>query len=100
ESPDRDAAVSVSVRNATGVEARTAEARVVLLNGGFTFLSGGTASGTQAASEVVYAEAADKENAVQVAKTLGLPADAVTQGEVSANARVSVVLGRDYEPSS
>ncbi|WP_411575754.1 LCP family protein [Streptomyces mutabilis] len=100
KSPDKDAAVSVSVRNATGDEDRTAKARVTLLNGGFTFLEGGTASGTQATSEVVYAEAADKENAVQVAKTLGLSADAVEQGKVSANARVSVVLGQDYEPSS
>ncbi|MEU4979339.1 polydiglycosylphosphate transferase PdtA [Streptomyces sp. NPDC021969] len=100
KSPDKDAAVSVSVRNATGEEDRTGKARVVLLNGGFTFVSGGTASGTEATSEVVYAEAADKENAVQVAKTLGLPTDAVTQGKVSANARVSVVLGQDYKPAS
>ncbi|MFE0803550.1 LCP family protein [Streptomyces sp. NPDC058812] len=100
KSPDKDAAVSVSVRNATGVEDRTGKARVVLLNGGFTFLEGGTGSGTQATSKVVYAEAADKENAVQVAKTLGLPTGSVTQGEVSANARVSVVLGQDYEPAS
>ncbi|MFB6552313.1 LytR C-terminal domain-containing protein [Streptomyces sp. NPDC056405] len=100
KSPDKDAAVSVSVRNATGVEDRTGKARVVLLNGGFTFLEGGTASGTEATSKVVYAEAADKENAVQVAKTLGLPTGSVTQGKVSANARVSVVLGQDYEPAS
>ncbi|MFC7982148.1 LytR C-terminal domain-containing protein [Streptomyces sp. NPDC057336] len=100
KSPDKDAAVSVSVRNATGVEERTAKARVTLLNGGFTFLSGGAAAGTEATSEVVYAEAADKESAVQVAKTLGLSADAVKQGEVSANARVSVVLGQDYDPAS
>ncbi|CAL9588203.1 LytR C-terminal domain-containing protein [Streptomyces sp. enrichment culture] len=100
KSPDKDAAVSVWVRNATGVEDRAGKARVVLLNGGFTFVSGGTASGTEAASKVVYAEAADKENAVQVAKTLGLSTDAVSQGKVSANARVSVVLGQDYKPAS
>ncbi|MEU7404411.1 LCP family protein [Streptomyces sp. NPDC044948] len=100
KSPDKDAAVSVWVRNATGEEDRTGKARVVLLNGGFTFVSGGTASGTEATSEVVYAEAADKENAVQVAKTLGLSADSVSQGKVSSNARVSVVLGQDYKPAS
>ncbi|MFH8702532.1 polydiglycosylphosphate transferase PdtA [Streptomyces rubrogriseus] len=100
KSPDKDAAVSVSVRNATGEEDRTGKARVVLLNGGFTFVSGGTASGTEATSQVVYAEPADKENAVQVAKTLGLPTGSVTQGKVSANARVSVVLGQDYKPAS
>ncbi|GAA3498045.1 polydiglycosylphosphate transferase PdtA [Streptomyces prasinosporus] len=99
KSPDKDAAVSVSVRNATGVKDRTEQARVVLLNGGFTFLEAGTAT-PEAASKVVYANAADKENATEVAKTLGLPATSVTKGEISANARVSVVLGRDYAPGS
>ncbi|MFF6810948.1 LytR C-terminal domain-containing protein [Streptomyces sp. NPDC012403] len=100
KSPDPDAAVSVSVRNATGVENRTEKARVVLLNGGFTFREAGTAAASETTSKVVYADAADKENATEVAKTLGLPADSVTKGEVSANARVSVVLGQDYEPGS
>ncbi|MBL3666942.1 LCP family protein [Streptomyces sp. M2CJ-2] len=99
KSPDKDAAVSVSVRNATGVEDNTEKARVVLLNGGFTFLKGGTAT-AEATSEVVYADAADKENAAEVAKTLGLPTSSVTKGEVSGNARVSVLLGQDYEPGS
>lgn len=99
KSPDPDAAVSVSVRNATGVENRTEKARVVLLNGGFTFREAGTAA-SEATSEVVYADAADKANAVEVAKTLGLPADSVTKGRTSANARVSVVLGQDYDPGS
>ncbi|WP_053912485.1 LCP family protein [Streptomyces sp. SCSIO 75703] len=99
KSPDKDAAVSVSVRDATG-EDRASKARVTLLNGGFTYLDGGTATGTASTSEVVYADAADKENAVQVAKTLGLPDSAVTQGKVASNAGVSVLLGRDYTPQS
>ncbi|MFC9507030.1 LCP family protein [Streptomyces sp. NPDC057002] len=97
KSPDKDAAVSVSVRNATGVKDNTEKARVVLLNGGFTFLEGGTA-GAQATSEVVYAEAGDKANAAEVAKTLGLPAGSVGKGKISANADVAVVLGQDYKP--
>ncbi|MFF8099238.1 LytR C-terminal domain-containing protein [Streptomyces sp. NPDC016640] len=100
KSPDEDAAVSVSVRNATGVKDHTEKARVVLLNGGFTFREAGAAGAVEAASKVVYADAAEKENATEVAKTLGLPADAVTKGEVSANARVSVLLGQDYDPGS
>ncbi|MEZ3181955.1 LCP family protein [Streptomyces pimonensis] len=100
KSPDPDAAVSVSVRNATGVDGRTEKARVVLLNGGFTFRDAGAAGAAESASRVVYADAADKENATEVAKTLGLSADSVTKGEVSANARVSVVLGQDYDPGS
>ncbi|MGP4090906.1 LCP family protein [Streptomyces sp. KR55] len=100
KSPDQDAAVRVSVRNASGVKDNTEKARVVLLNGGFTFLEAGTAGSAQAASEITYADAADKENATEVAKTLGLPEDAVVKGKVSANANVSVVLGQDYEPAS
>ncbi|MFF3498066.1 LytR C-terminal domain-containing protein [Streptomyces sp. NPDC003247] len=100
KSPDQDAAVSVSVQNASGTKANTEDARVVLLNGGFTFLEGTTPSGTESASEVLYADAAQKENATEVAKTLGLSTSAVKKGTVAANADVSVVLGQDYEPSS
>ncbi|SNX58396.1 LytR family transcriptional attenuator [Streptomyces sp. TLI_55] len=100
KSPDQDAAVRVSVQNASGVKDNTEKARVVLLNGGFTFLEGGTASGTQAASKVVYADAADKDNATEVAKTLGLPTSAVSKGKTTSNANVSVVLGQNYKPSS
>ncbi|MCX4860299.1 LytR C-terminal domain-containing protein [Streptomyces canus] len=100
KSPDRDAAVSVSVQNATGTKDNTEKARVVLLNGGFTFVDGGTPSSTRATSKVVYADAADRANATEVAKTLGLPAGAVAKGTLSSSANVSVVLGQDYKPSS
>ncbi|MYS95298.1 MULTISPECIES: LCP family protein [Streptomyces] len=100
KSPDKDAAVSVSVQNATGVKDNTEKARVVLLNGGFTFLEGGTAGSARATSKVTYADAADKADAAEVAKTLGLPAGSVTKGKISASADVAVVLGQDYKPSS
>ncbi|MGW2383035.1 LytR C-terminal domain-containing protein [Streptomyces sp. NPDC001658] len=100
KSPDKDAAVSVSVQNATGVRDNTEKTRVVLLNGGFTFLDGGTASASRATSKVLYADAAEKQNATEVAKTLGLPDGAVSKGSVSANADVAVILGQDYKPSS
>ena len=99
KSPDKDAAVSVSVQNATGVEDNTEKARVVLLNGGFTFLESGTGT-ARTTSEVAYADAADKANAAEVAKTLGLPAGSVTKGKTSGSADVSVVLGQDYKPSA
>ncbi|MEU6252392.1 LytR C-terminal domain-containing protein [Streptomyces sp. NPDC047043] len=100
KSPDKGDAVSVSVQNASGVKDNTEKARVVLLNGGFTFLEGGTATATSATSKVVYSDAADKENATEVAKTLGLPGSSVTKGKVTSNADVSVVLGQNYKPSS
>ncbi|MGW0954612.1 LCP family protein [Streptomyces sp. NPDC002405] len=100
KSPDQSSAVRVSVRNATGAKDNTEKARIVLLGGGFTFLEGGTASEVRSASQVVYADAANKEKATEVAKTLGLPDSAVTKGTVTSNADVSVVLGQDYRGSS
>lgn len=100
KSPDQGAAVRVSVQNASGVKDNTEKARVVLLNGGFTFLEGGTAASPSATSKVVYTDAADKENATEVAKTLGLPAASVTKGKATGNANVSVILGQNYKPSS
>ncbi|MEU0333084.1 LytR C-terminal domain-containing protein [Streptomyces sp. NPDC006193] len=99
KSPGAGSAVRVSVQNATGVKDDTEKARVMLLGGGFTFLEGG-AAGPRPTSQVVYADAADKADAAEVAKTLGLPAGSVTKGTVSSGADVSVVLGRDYRPSS
>ncbi|MFY4717977.1 LytR C-terminal domain-containing protein [Streptomyces sp. LaBMicrA B280] len=98
KSPDAGSAVRVSVQNATGVKDDTEQARVVLLNGGFTFLEGGS-GGSRSTSKVVYQDASDKQNAVEVAKTLGLPAGSVAKGPVSSGADVSVVLGQDYKPS-
>ncbi|MGW1808274.1 LytR C-terminal domain-containing protein [Streptomyces sp. NPDC002078] len=100
KSPDAGSAVRVSVQNATGVKDDAEKARVVLLNGGFTFLEGGTAPGAQATSKVVYSDASHKSDATEVAKTLGLPAGSVAKGTVSSGADVSVVLGQDYKPTS
>jgi anionic cell wall polymer biosynthesis LytR-Cps2A-Psr (LCP) family protein len=100
QSPQKGSAVQVSVQNATGIKGDMGKARVVLLNGGFTFLDGGTATAAQATSKVFYADASQKNDATQVAQTLGLPASAVAKGTVGSNADVSVVLGQDYKPSS
>ncbi|MGW4563621.1 LytR C-terminal domain-containing protein [Streptomyces sp. NPDC004561] len=100
KSPAAGSAIRVSVQNATGVRDDTEKARVVLLNGGFTFLEGGSASGTRVTSKVIYSDASNKQNATEVAKTLGLPAGSVTKGAVSSGADVSVVLGQDYRPSA
>jgi anionic cell wall polymer biosynthesis LytR-Cps2A-Psr (LCP) family protein len=100
KSPAKSDAVSVSVQNASGVKDNTEKARVVLLNGGFTFLEGGTATTTSATSKVVYSDAADKENATEVAKTLGLPSGSVIKGKITSNADVAVTLGQNYKPST
>ncbi|MEU6480927.1 LytR C-terminal domain-containing protein [Streptomyces sp. NPDC047017] len=100
KSPGQGSAVRVSVQNASGTKGDTDKARVALLNGGVTFLEAGTAPAARPASQVVYADDAGKENAAEVAKTLGLPAGSVTKGTVAPNADVAVVLGRDYKPAS
>jgi anionic cell wall polymer biosynthesis LytR-Cps2A-Psr (LCP) family protein len=100
KSPAADGAVRVSVQNATGEKDLTEKARVVLLNGGFTFLEGGTVTATEGESQVLYSDPADKQNATEVAKTLGLPTGSVTKGEVSGSADVTVILGQDYSPAS
>ncbi|MEU9502893.1 LytR C-terminal domain-containing protein [Streptomyces sp. NPDC048196] len=92
-----DSTARVAVRNATGNKAATGKAQVTLLNGGYTFVDDGTAGAARAASQVTYADAADKAKAAEVAKTLGLPAGAVRQGKGAGNADITVVLGQDYK---
>ncbi|MEI7031280.1 LCP family protein [Streptomyces pratensis] len=94
--PEAGAPVRVAVRNATGNEEASYAARVQLINGGYAFVSGGKADAA-AASVVLYRSAEDKEKAVEVAKTLGLPGEAVKKGEPDANADVVAVLGQNYE---
>ncbi|SNT27985.1 LCP family protein [Actinacidiphila glaucinigra] len=94
---DSDGIPRVTLRNATGVAANTGEAQVQIVGGGYTFVSGATA-GTQAASQVLYADADQKANAEELAKTLGLSAKAAKKGEVATNADITVVLGQDYSP--
>ncbi|MFB7420161.1 LytR C-terminal domain-containing protein [Streptomyces sp. NPDC056121] len=96
KNPGKDASVRVGIKNATGVKARTEKARVTLVNGGYTFVDAGTGTAAQAASQVTYQDADRKQDAVEVAKTLGLPTSAVRKGKTVANADVSVVLGQNY----
>lgn len=97
KSPEAGAAVRVGIKNATGDKAATGQARVLLVNGGYTYLDAGTAGTSQSVSRITYGDAAKKEDAVEVAKTLGLPTSAVKKGTVTNNADVSVVLGGDYK---
>lgn len=62
-------------------------------------MDGGKADKTQAASQITYQDDAQRERAVEVAKTLGLAETAVKKGENAVNADVVVTLGKDYKPS-
>lgn len=94
---DSDGIPRVILRNGSGVADNTGEAQVQIVGGGYTFVSGATA-GTQAASQVLYADADQKANAEELAKTLGLSAKAAEKGTVPSNADITVVLGQDYAP--
>ncbi|MEU2020570.1 LCP family protein [Streptomyces sp. NPDC016469] len=96
KAPSADGVIRVGIKNATGDTGSTESARGKLVNGGFAFVNSGKADAA-ASSQVVYAEAADKEKATQVAKTLGLPAGSVEKGKPAGNADVSVLLGQDYK---
>ncbi len=96
KAPEKGAAVRVGVKNATGAKAATKAARVALVNGGYTFVDGPTAT-VQLSSRVTYADDSEKQDASEVAKTLGLPASAVKKDKIAANADVSVLLGEDYD---
>ncbi|MEV3855423.1 LCP family protein [Streptomyces sp. NPDC050095] len=95
KAPAQGDSLRVAIKNATGDKARTEKARVTLVNGGYTYVEGGTGT-TATASQVTYADDARKQDAVEVAKTLGLPTSAVKKGKTAANADVAVVLGQDY----
>ncbi|WP_381798606.1 LCP family protein [Streptomyces niveus] len=94
--PEQGAALRVGVKNATGDKADRDAARVSIINGGYTFVDGGTAD-LAASSQVTYGDAKNKAQAEEVAKTLGLPVSAVKKGKAAPNADVSVTLGGDYE---
>lgn len=91
KSPDQGDAVRISV---AGAEQAVQNARVDLVNGGWAVVQR-KAPGA-ATSQVTYADAAQKEQAVEVAKTLDLPSSAVKKGKVAANVDIGVVLGTDY----
>jgi hypothetical protein len=87
---------TVSVKNATGVKDMTIKAQAAVVNSGYTYVSAGTAT-TQALSQVTYADAAQKANATELAKTLGLSAKVVKKAAGAANADITVVIGTDYK---
>ncbi|MDK1474375.1 LytR C-terminal domain-containing protein [Streptomyces sp. 549] len=94
---DPDAALRVSLRNASGDADAGTAAQAALANGGYTVAQSGEADTAVATSKVTYTDEADRAQAEEVAKTLGLPAKAATKGKAAANADVTVVLGQDYE---
>ncbi|MBT2482020.1 LCP family protein [Streptomyces sp. ISL-94] len=89
----------VGLKDATGDEKTQVAAKAALLNGGYTFVEGGKADKTAATSQITYQDDTQRDRAIEVAKTLGLPETVVKKGENAVNADVVVILGKDYKPS-
>ncbi|MFD6227748.1 LCP family protein [Streptomyces sp. NPDC060232] len=89
----------VGLKDATGDEKTQVAAKAALMNGGYTFVDGGKADKTAAASQITYQDDAQRDRAIEVAKTLGLPETVVKKAENVVNAEVVVLLGKDYKPS-
>lgn len=91
----------VAVKDASGNSKSAAMAQAAIVNGGtYTYVPGGKATAPQALSQVLYGDPARLAAAKEVATTLGLPATAVKKGTVPSNADISVVLGKDYKPTT
>ncbi|MEU0988464.1 LCP family protein [Streptomyces sp. NPDC005953] len=94
--PDKNAAVRIGIRNGTGKAPISESARVLLVNGGYAVVDGGKVA-TTGTSRITYGDDAQKAEAAEVAKTLGLPVSAVAKGAAPPNADISVVLGQDFK---
>ncbi|MFD9260958.1 LCP family protein [Streptomyces sp. NPDC059538] len=97
--PQPGAAPRVGLKDATGDEKTQIAAKAALMNGGYTFVDGGKSDKSAATSQITYQDDAQRDRAIEVAKTLGLPETVVKKGENAVNAEVVVILGKDYKAS-
>ncbi|MER6450514.1 LCP family protein [Streptomyces venezuelae] len=93
------AAPRVGLKDATGDEKAQVAAKAALMNGGYTFVDGGKADKTAATSQITYQDDVQRDRAIEVAKTLGLPETVVKKAENAVNAEIVVTLGKDYKAS-
>ncbi|WP_371615843.1 LytR C-terminal domain-containing protein [Streptomyces sp. NBC_00454] len=93
------AAPRVGVKDASGDDKAQTAAKAALVNGGYTLVDGGKADKTVPASQITYQDDAQRDKAIEVAKTLGLPETVVKKADNAVNADVVVTLGKDYKPS-
>ncbi|MET9464077.1 LytR C-terminal domain-containing protein [Streptomyces sp. NPDC006544] len=91
------AAPRVGVKDATGDEKAQTAAKAALVNGGYTLVDGGKADKAAPTSQITYQDDAQRDKAVEIAKTLGLPETVVKKAENTLNADVVVTLGKDYK---
>jgi anionic cell wall polymer biosynthesis LytR-Cps2A-Psr (LCP) family protein len=101
QSSGSSAAARVAIKDASGNPKSAGMAQAAIVNGGtYTYVSGGKSATVQAQSQVLYTDPAREAAAKDVAATLGLPTSTVKKGTVPSNADISVVLGKDYKPTT
>lgn len=93
------AAPRVGLKDASGDEKSQTAAKAALVNGGYTLVDGGKSDKPAPGSQITYQDDAQRDKAIEVAKTLGLPETFVKKAENAVNADVVVTLGKDYKPS-
>lgn len=86
----------VALRDASGSESAAETARIALVNGGWTVVDTKTVEDTAEDSEVRYTVEPFRETALEVARTLGIPEENVTEADTPGNADVAVVIGEGY----
>ncbi len=90
----------VSIQNASGNDQNAAAATTQVTNAGMDVVpSGANPGGTQATSEIRYADDAKQAAAKSLAVSLGLPDTVVKKVTDPQNADLLVVLGKDYTPN-
>ncbi|WP_328298586.1 LCP family protein [Streptomyces sp. NBC_00435] len=89
----------VGMKDATGDDKTSTAGKAALLNAGYTLVDGGKADKTAPASQITYQDDAQRDKAIEVAKTLGLPETVVKKAESAVNAEIVVTLGKDYKSS-
>lgn len=97
--PQPGASARIGLKDATGDEKSQTAAKAALVNGGYNLVDGGKADKPAPTSQITYQDDAQKDRAVEVAKTLGLPETVVKKAESAVNADVVVTLGKDYKSS-
>ncbi|WP_327392160.1 LCP family protein [Streptomyces sp. NBC_01186] len=93
---DPQAALRVSLKNASGKPGVANAASAALVNGGYAVVKSGSGA-TRAKSVVGYAKPEHKAKAEEVAKTLDLPGTAVRKTGSASTGDVAVLLGADYK---
>ncbi|OIV37752.1 hypothetical protein BIV57_09250 [Mangrovactinospora gilvigrisea] len=93
-----EGAARVTLSNGSGSAKTGSAAQASLTNGGYSMLPGGGNVSVRAKSQIAYTDPSNKADALDIAKTLGLPAGDVAATKAKISGDVAVTIGQDYKP--